>query len=143
MKNHLWLHTGDWPFMCKHCLMTFMQGLAPAYHTKRKNAEGSQLFCCLYCSMAFCSLGALQSHVTSQHLTQTDSTFICELCGELFPSQGKLEGHPSTENPKVTQTLHQGAAEHTISFDDANLVMLPKSQAASMSQVNLGTGEVK
>lgn len=40
MKNHLWLHTGDWPFMCKHCLMTFMQGLALADHTKRKNAEG-------------------------------------------------------------------------------------------------------
>ncbi|KAM4885974.1 LOW QUALITY PROTEIN: zinc finger and BTB domain-containing protein 40 [Sylvia borin] len=266
MKNHLWLPTGDWPFMCKHCLMTFMQGLALAFHTKKKNAEadiedpydckkcqmsfatlqehhkhvheahsweyhpcptssnifsaplllvllvthdggkpftcdmcnkayqqlsglyhhrthhpdvfaaqnhcssklsslqcsccdktftlavpgqtqtvpptGSQPFCCWYCSMAFCSLGALQSHVTSQHFTQTGSTFICELCGELFPSQCKLEGHLSTQHPKVafqttaaqtvqvTQTLDQGAAEHIISFDDANLVMLPKSQVS-------------
>jgi len=62
---------------------------------------GSQPFRCLYCSASFRFPGALQSHVTSEHFKQTESTFTCELCGELFPSQGELEGHYSAEHPKV------------------------------------------
>lgn len=62
---------------------------------------GSQPLHRLYCSTALRSSGALQSHVSSQQVTQTDSTFTCELCGELFLSQGKLVGHLSTEHHKV------------------------------------------
>lgn len=94
--------------------------------------------------------GALQHHVTTEHFKQTESTFTCGLCGELFTSQGELEGHCSAEHPKVIfteaqatttqivqviQTSEQGAAEHIISFDEAQLpgshvVTLPESQAS-------------
>lgn len=62
---------------------------------------GSQPFRCLYCSASFHLPGALQSHVSSEHFKQKESTFPCELCGELFPSQGELEEHCSAEHPKV------------------------------------------
>ncbi|NWQ82957.1 ZBT40 protein, partial [Columbina picui] len=110
---------------------------------------GSHPFCCLYCSASFPVPGALQNHVTSEHFKQTESTFTCELCGELFPSQGELEGHCNAEHPKVIfsqattaqivqviQTSEQGAAEHIISFDEAQLtgsqvfVTLPESQVS-------------
>ncbi|NWU49044.1 ZBT40 protein, partial [Dromas ardeola] len=115
-------------------------------HVKCRHS-GSQPFRCLYCSASFRFPGALQNHVTTKHFKQTESTFTCELCGELFTSQGELEGHYSAEHPKVVfsqatttqivqviQTSEQGAAEHIISFDEAQLagsqvfVTLPESQ---------------
>ncbi|KAM6240962.1 LOW QUALITY PROTEIN: zinc finger and BTB domain-containing protein 40 [Porphyrio hochstetteri] len=134
---------------CKTCKELFPTLALLQVHVKCRHS-GSQPFCCLHCSASFPCPGALQSHVTTQHFKQTESTFTCELCGELFPSQGELEGHYSAEHPKVVfsqattaqivqvmQTSEQGAAEHIISFDEAQLagsgvfVTLPESQAGS------------
>ncbi|KAM9630169.1 zinc finger and BTB domain-containing protein 40 isoform 6-T9 [Morphnus guianensis] len=133
---------------CETCKELFPTLALLQVHVKCRHS-GSQLFCCLYCSASFRFPGALQNHVTSEHFKQTESTFTCKLCGELFPSQGELEGHYSAEHPKVVfsqattaqivqviQTSEQGAAEHIISFDDAQLtgsqvfVTLPESQAS-------------
>ncbi|XP_075293360.1 zinc finger and BTB domain-containing protein 40 isoform X1 [Opisthocomus hoazin] len=131
---------------CEACKELFPTLALLQVHVKCRHS-GSQPFRCLYCSASFRFPGALQSHVTSEHFKQTESTFTCELCGELFPSQGELEGHYSAEHPKVVlsqattaqivqvlQTSEQGAAEHIISFDEAQLagsqvfVTLPESQ---------------
>ncbi|NXJ53609.1 ZBT40 protein, partial [Spizaetus tyrannus] len=128
---------------CETCKELFPTLALLQVHVKCRHS-GSQLFCCLYCSAFFRFPGALQNHVTSKHFKQTESTFTCKLCGELFPSQGELEGHYSAEHPKVVfsqivqviQTSEEGAAEHIISFDDAQLagsqvfVTLPESQAS-------------
>ncbi|XP_029873892.1 zinc finger and BTB domain-containing protein 40 isoform X6 [Aquila chrysaetos chrysaetos] len=133
---------------CETCKELFPTLALLQVHVKCRHS-GSQLFCCLYCSAFFRFPGALQNHVTSEHFKQTESTFTCKLCGELFPSQGELEGHYSAEHPKavfsqattaqivqVIQTSEEGAAEHIISFDDAQLagsqvfVTLPESQAS-------------
>ncbi|XP_010575460.1 PREDICTED: zinc finger and BTB domain-containing protein 40 isoform X2 [Haliaeetus leucocephalus] len=133
---------------CETCKELFPTLALLQVHVKCRHS-GSQLFCCLYCSASFRFPGALQNHVTSEHFKQTESTFTCKLCGELFPSQGELEGHYSAEHPKVVfsqattaqivqviQTSEQGAAEHIISFDNAQLagsqvfVTLPESQAS-------------
>ncbi|XP_071654408.1 zinc finger and BTB domain-containing protein 40 isoform X1 [Patagioenas fasciata] len=133
---------------CETCKELFPTLALLQVHVKCRHS-GSQPFCCLYCSASFPVPGALQSHVTSEHFKQTESTFTCELCGELFPSQGELEGHCSAEHPKVIfsqattaqivqviQTSEQGAAEHIISFDEAQLtgsqvfVTLPESQVS-------------
>ncbi|NXD85217.1 ZBT40 protein, partial [Halcyon senegalensis] len=143
-------HKGNGPFVAEQLAWGgHIKGhLAPgsASHT------GSQPFCCLYRSASFCFPGALENHVTSKHFKKTESTFTCELCGELFPTQGELEGHYSAEHPKVVfsnataaqivqviQTSEQEAAEHIISFDDAQLagsqvfVTLPESQVSQTS----------
>ncbi|KFQ38999.1 Zinc finger and BTB domain-containing protein 40, partial [Mesitornis unicolor] len=131
---------------CETCKELFPTLALLQVHMKCRHS-GSQPFCCLYCSASFCFPGALQNHVTSEHFKQTESTFPCKLCGELFPSQGELEGHYRAEHPKVVfsqattaqivqviQTSEQGAAEHIISFDEAQLagsqvfVTLPESQ---------------
>ncbi|XP_074017782.1 zinc finger and BTB domain-containing protein 40 isoform X2 [Numenius arquata] len=131
---------------CEMCKELFPTLALLQVHVKCRHS-GSQPFRCLYCSASFRFPGALQSHVTTKHFKQTESTFPCELCGELFPSQGELEGHNSAEHPKVVfsqatttqivqviQTSEQGAAEHIISFDEAQLagsqvfVTLPESQ---------------
>ncbi|NWQ88784.1 ZBT40 protein, partial [Burhinus bistriatus] len=130
---------------CEMCKELFPTLALLQVHVKCRHS-GSQPFCCLYCSASFCFPGALQNHITTEHFKQTESTFTCELCGELFPSPGELEGHYSTEHPKVVfsqattaqivqviQTSEQGAAEHIISFDEAQLagsqvfVTLPES----------------
>ncbi|NXW31745.1 ZBT40 protein, partial [Phaetusa simplex] len=131
---------------CEMCKELFPTLALLQVHVKCRHS-GSQPFRCLYCSASFRFPGALQNHVTTEHFKQTESTFTCELCGELFPSQGELEGHYSAEHPKVVfsqatttqivqviQTSEQGAAEHIISFDEAQLagsqvfVTLPESQ---------------
>ncbi|NWW52431.1 ZBT40 protein, partial [Pedionomus torquatus] len=131
---------------CEVCKELFPTLALLQVHVKCRHS-GSQPFHCLYCSASFHSPGALQSHVTTKHFKQTESTFPCDLCGELFPSQSELEGHYSNEHPKVIlsqatttqivqviQTSEQGAAEHIISFDEAQLagsqvfVTLPESQ---------------
>ncbi|XP_010079668.1 PREDICTED: zinc finger and BTB domain-containing protein 40, partial [Pterocles gutturalis] len=131
---------------CETCKELFPTLALLQVHVKCRHS-GSQPFRCLYCSASFRFPGALQNHVTTEHFKQTESTFTCELCGELFPSQCELEGHYSTEHPKVVfsqatttqivqviQTSEQGAAEHVISFDEAQLagsqvfVTLPESQ---------------
>ncbi|KAM6045885.1 zinc finger and BTB domain-containing protein 40 isoform 2-T3 [Theristicus caerulescens] len=133
---------------CETCKELFPTLALLQVHVKCRHS-GSQPFRCLYCSASFRFPGALQNHVTTEHFKQTESTFTCELCGELFPSQGELEGHYSTEHPKVVfsqattaqivqviQTSEQGAAEHIISFDEAQLagsqvfVTLPESQVS-------------
>ncbi|XP_035756493.1 zinc finger and BTB domain-containing protein 40 isoform X4 [Egretta garzetta] len=133
---------------CEMCKELFPTLALLQVHVKCRHS-GSQPFRCLYCSASFCFPGALQSHVTSEHFKETETTFTCELCGELFPSQAELEGHCSTEHPKVVfsqattaqivqviQTSEQGAAEHIISFDEAQLagshvfVTLPDSQVS-------------
>ncbi|NXT25479.1 ZBT40 protein, partial [Syrrhaptes paradoxus] len=131
---------------CETCKELFPTLALLQVHVKCRHS-GSQPFRCLYCSASFRFPGALQNHVTIEHFKQTESTFTCELCGELFPSQCELEGHYSAEHPKVVfsqattaqivqviQTSEQGAAEHVISFDEAQLagsqvfVTLPESQ---------------
>ncbi|XP_030900146.2 zinc finger and BTB domain-containing protein 40 isoform X1 [Melopsittacus undulatus] len=133
---------------CETCKEHFPTLALLQVHVKCRHS-GSQPFHCLYCSASFHLPGALQNHVTSEHFKQKESTFPCEHCGELFPSQGELEEHCSAEHPKVLfsqaataqivqviQTLEQGAAEHIISFDDAQLagsqvfVTLPESQVS-------------
>ncbi|XP_021273090.1 zinc finger and BTB domain-containing protein 40 isoform X3 [Numida meleagris] len=135
---------------CEMCKEKFPTLALLQVHVKCRHS-GSQPFCCLYCSASFRFPGALQQHVTTEHFKQAESTFTCGLCGELFTSQGELEGHHSTEHPKlvfteaqattaqivqVIQTSEQGAAEHVISFDEAQLtssqvfVTLPESQAS-------------
>ncbi|NXF50520.1 ZBT40 protein, partial [Oceanites oceanicus] len=133
---------------CETCKELFPTLALLQVHVKCRHS-GSQPFRCLYCSASFRFPGALQNHVTTEHFKQTESTFTCELCGELFPSQGELEGHYSAEHPKVVfsqattaqivqviQTSEQGAAEHIISFDEAQLagsqvfVTLPESQVS-------------
>ncbi|XP_072739980.1 zinc finger and BTB domain-containing protein 40-like isoform X1 [Ciconia boyciana] len=133
---------------CETCKELFPTLALLQVHVKCRHS-GSQPFRCLYCLASFRFPGALQNHVTTEHFKQMESTFTCELCGELFPSQGELEGHYSTEHPKVVfsqatmaqivqviQTSEQGAAEHIISFDEAQLadsqvfVTLPESQVS-------------
>ncbi|XP_063209758.1 zinc finger and BTB domain-containing protein 40 isoform X3 [Chroicocephalus ridibundus] len=143
---------------CSSCDKTFSSTAAHRKHVKAEHAD-VKFHECEMCKELFPTLallqvhvkcrhsGALQNHVTTEHFKQTESTFPCELCGELFPSQDELEGHYSTEHPKVVfsqatttqivqviQTSEQGAAEHIISFDEAQLagsqvfVTLPESQ---------------
>uniref|UniRef100_A0A8C3KSZ5 Zinc finger and BTB domain containing 40 n=1 Tax=Chrysolophus pictus TaxID=9089 RepID=A0A8C3KSZ5_CHRPC len=135
---------------CEMCKEQFPTLALLQVHVKYRHS-GSEPFHCLYCSASFCFPGALQHHVTTEHFKQAESTFTCGLCGELFTSQGELEGHCSAEHPKVIfteaqattaqvvqviQTSEQGAAEHIISFDEAQLtgsqvfVTLPESQAS-------------
>ncbi|XP_030363950.1 zinc finger and BTB domain-containing protein 40 isoform X2 [Strigops habroptila] len=133
---------------CETCKELFPTLALLQVHVKCRHS-GSQPFRCLYCSASFRLPGALQNHVTSKHFKQKESTFPCELCGELFPSQGELEEHYNAEHPKmvfsqattaqivqVIQTSEQGAAEHIISFDDAQgtgsqvFVTLPESQVS-------------
>ncbi|XP_075577753.1 zinc finger and BTB domain-containing protein 40 isoform X2 [Pelecanus crispus] len=133
---------------CETCKELFPTLALLQVHVKCRHS-GSQPFRCLYCSASFRFPGALQNHVTTEHFRETESTFTCELCGELFPSQGELEGHYSAEHPKVVfsqattaqivqviQTSEQEAAEHIISFDEAQLtgsqvfVTLPESQVS-------------
>ncbi|XP_054705857.1 zinc finger and BTB domain-containing protein 40 isoform X5 [Grus americana] len=143
---------------CSSCDKTFSSTAAHRKHVKAEHTDVKFQECetCkeLFPTPALLQVhvkcrhsGALQSHVATEHFKQTESTFTCELCGELFPSQGELEGHYSTEHPKVVfsqatmaqivqviQTSDQGAAEHIISFDEAQLagsqvfVTLPESQ---------------
>ncbi|XP_021273093.1 zinc finger and BTB domain-containing protein 40 isoform X5 [Numida meleagris] len=147
---------------CSSCDKTFSSTAAHRKHVKAEHAD-VKFHDCEMCKEKFPTLallqvhvkcrhsGALQQHVTTEHFKQAESTFTCGLCGELFTSQGELEGHHSTEHPKlvfteaqattaqivqVIQTSEQGAAEHVISFDEAQLtssqvfVTLPESQAS-------------
>ncbi|XP_010124129.1 PREDICTED: zinc finger and BTB domain-containing protein 40-like, partial [Chlamydotis macqueenii] len=145
---------------CSSCDKTFSSTVAHRKHVKAEHTD-VKFHECETCKELFPTLallqvhvkcrhsGALQSHVTSEHFKQTESTFTCELCGELFPSQGELEGHYSAEHPNVVfsqaataqivqviQTSEQGATDHIISFDEAQLtgsqvfVTLPESQVS-------------
>ncbi|OXB60736.1 hypothetical protein ASZ78_006099 [Callipepla squamata] len=145
---------------CSSCDKTFSSTAAHRKHVKAEHAD-VKFHDCEMCKEQFPTLallqvhvkcqhsGALQHHVTTEHFKRTESTFTCGLCGELFTSQGELDGHCGTEHPKVVfteaqattaqivqviQTSEQGAAEHIISFDEAQLagsqvfVTLPETQ---------------
>nr|XP_013815077.1 PREDICTED: zinc finger and BTB domain-containing protein 40 [Apteryx mantelli mantelli] len=147
---------------CSSCDKTFSSTTAHRKHVKEEHTD-VKFHECETCKELFPTLallqvhvkcrhsGALQQHVTTEHFKQTESTFTCGLCGELFTSQGELEGHYSAEHPKVVfteaqattaqivqviQTSEHGAAEHIISFDEAQLagsqvfVTLPDSQVS-------------
>lgn len=58
----------------------------------------SQPLCCLYCFMAFCSLGPCRANVTSQHSTPK----IAPSWVSSSPPRDKLEWHLRTEHTKVT-----------------------------------------
>ncbi|XP_065594265.1 zinc finger and BTB domain-containing protein 40 [Cyrtonyx montezumae] len=150
---------------CSSCDKTFSSTAAHRKHVKAEHAD-VKFHDCEMCKEQFPTLallqvhvkcqhsGALQHHVTTEHFKHTESTFTCGLCGELFTSQGELDGHCSTEHPKVVfteaqataaqivqviQTSEQGAAEHIISFDEAQLagsqvfVTLPETQVSQNS----------
>ncbi|NWY00522.1 ZBT40 protein, partial [Nothoprocta ornata] len=134
---------------CETCKEVFPTLALLQVHMKCRHSGPSLPFCCFCCSASFHFAGALQQQVTAEHSGQMESTLSCGLCGELFTSQGELEGHYSAEHPKVVfteaqattaqivqviQTSEQGAAEHIISFDEAQFagsqvfVTLPDSQ---------------
>ncbi|KAM8796307.1 zinc finger and BTB domain-containing protein 40 [Eudromia elegans] len=143
---------------CETCKEVFPTLALLQVHVKCRHSgltvsSASRPFCCLYCSTSFCSAGALQQRGVTEHARQTESTCSCGLCGELLASQSELEAHCTAQHPKVVfteaqattaqivqvlQTSEQGAAEHIISFDEAQFagsqvfVTLPDSQVSQV-----------
>ncbi|XP_008319194.1 zinc finger and BTB domain-containing protein 40 isoform X2 [Cynoglossus semilaevis] len=89
LKNHMRLHTGEKPYHCKHCTMSFSVAAALAYHTKKKHSEG-KMYECQYCKASFAQSIELTRHVRTH---TGDRPYVCRECGKGYSQASGLTVH--------------------------------------------------
>jgi KRAB domain-containing zinc finger protein len=91
LKDHMRTHTGERPFSCGDCDLTFRNKFTLRSHKINKHGYTSS-FICSHCGKAFAARQPLENH---ERTHTGERPFTCDICNKQFTSKYSLLTHKS------------------------------------------------
>ena len=98
LKDHMLIHSGQKPFKCCLCVLTFRQNSQLKRHMERHHMVSATVkeYTCAKCGKEFVQNHTLQKHMLLAH--SSGGRFQCEKCDVRFSDEASLSKHERVHN---------------------------------------------
>ena len=113
LRKHVYVHTGERPFLCTVCTQSFRTKWTLKKHTRTHTGE--KPFSCEDCSLSFTQRGSWRRHVFASHRKEVETRMDCEMfrctrCSKCYKIKQNLERHLATHKQHDDDDGNTGSA---------------------------------